>query len=173
MKATAEKTLDLRPICSPGNTAALEEQIAAHPLLRGMKPEHLKVLAECAMPAQFKEGELIFREGDPANRFFLILEGKVALGSRVEDHGPVQIQVIGAGDVLGWSWLFPPYYWHFDARTLEPVRAIFFYGTWLREYGDQDHNLGYELMKRMAEVVIRRLQATRQQLLHANRPHSI
>jgi CRP/FNR family transcriptional regulator, cyclic AMP receptor protein len=173
MKATVDTTLDGQPTFAPGKTATLAEQIAAHPFLRGMKAEHLKVLAECALPAEFKEGELIFREGDPANRFYLVQEGRVALRARVEERSPVQIQVIGAGDVLGWSWLFPPYYWHFDARALEPVKAIFFYGTWLREYSEQDHDLGYELMKRMAEVVIRRLQATRQQLLDARRSRPV
>ena len=166
MKATAEKVL---LAFAPDDAAALEEQIAAHPLLRGIKPQHVKVLAACAMPARFKEGELIFREGDPANRFYLLEAGKVSLESQAKDEASVTIQTIGVGEVLGWSWLFPPYYWHFDARALEPVKAIFFYGTWLREYCEQDHDLGYELMKRMAEVVIRRLQATRQQLLDARR----
>ncbi len=169
MKATADKTVHFQPTAAPVDATALEKQIASHPLMRGIKPEHLKVLAACAMPAQFKEGELIFREGDPANRFYLLEEGKVSLESPAKAEASITIQAIGVGDVLGWSWLFPPYYWHFDARALEPVKAIFFYGTWLREYCDQDHDLGYELMKRMAEVVLRRLQATRQQLLDARR----
>jgi CRP-like cAMP-binding protein len=169
MKATADKSVHLQPTLASGDAAALEKQIAAHPLLRGMKPEHVKVLAACAMLVQFKEGEFIFREGDPANRFYLLEEGKVSLEFNAKDEASVTIQTIGVGEVLGWSWLFPPYYWHFDARALEPVKAIFFYGTWLREYCEQDHDLGYELMKRMAEVVIRRLQATRQQLLDARR----
>ena len=94
-----------------------------------------------------------------------IQQGKVALESGVGDRGTILIQTIGAGEVLGWSWLFPPYYWHFDARALEPTRAIFFYGTRLREYCEEDHDLGYDLIKRMAQVVLTRLQATRRQLL--------
>ena len=74
---------------------------------------------------------------------------------------------LGAGDVLGWSWLFPPYTWNFSARTLEPVKAVFFYGTWLRERSETDLTLGYELMQRTASVLMRRLQATRQQLVKA------
>ena len=70
-----------------------------------------------------------------------------------------------AGEVCGWSWLFPPYHWHFDARAVEPTEAIFFYGTRLREQCENDHDLGYELMKRMASVIIRRLQTTRRHLL--------
>ena len=75
------------------------------------------------------------------------------------------IQTLTAGHVLGWSWLFPPYYWHFDARALEPTRAIFFYGTRLREECEQDPDLGYALMKRVTQVLINRLQATRRQIL--------
>jgi CRP/FNR family cyclic AMP-dependent transcriptional regulator len=144
---------------------SLDTLISEHPFLRGLSSEHLSILTDCAMFSEFTEDQLIFSEGDPANRFYLILEGKVTLESHVRDSGTVPIQTIGAGDVLGWSWLFPPYHWHFDARALEPTRAIFFYGTRLREKCDQDHALGYELMKRTAEVVIKRLQATRRQLL--------
>jgi CRP-like cAMP-binding protein len=75
------------------------------------------------------------------------------------------VQIIGPGEVLGWSWLFPPYYWQFDTRALEPTTAIFFYGTRLREQCEQDHAFGYEMMKRMTQVVIHRLQAARKQLL--------
>ncbi len=117
------------------------------------------------MLSHFEAGELIFREGDPANRFYLIQEGKVALESEKTGQRPVLIQTLGVGEVLGWSWLFPPYYWHFNARALEPTKAIFFYGTRLREQSEEDPVLGYELLKRMSHVVIQRLQATRQQLL--------
>ena len=76
-------------------------------------------------------------------------------------------ETIGDDDVLGWSWLFPPYYWHFDARATKPTRAIFFYGTWLRESCERDHDFGYEMLKRMSAVIINRLQATRKKLAEA------
>src|SRR5687767_3452119 len=100
------------------------------------------------MQKEFEKGELIFREGDPANRFYLILEGKVTLESRRANQEPVLIQEIGAGDVLGWSWLFAPHIWQFDARAsaTQPTKAIFFYGTRLREQCEVDPALGYELM---------------------------
>jgi CRP-like cAMP-binding protein len=141
------------------------ETLANHPFLKGMSDHQIRLLADCAMPVTFEADQYIFREGDPANRFYLILEGKVALESYSKSKGHVVIQTIGSGDVLGWSWLFPPYYWQFDARAVEPVKAIFFYGTPLREEAENDHDLGYELMKRMAAVVVKRLQATRRQLL--------
>lgn len=141
----------------------LQTAIAAHPFARGLKPEHLAALADCAMETQFAPGELIFREGEFANRFYFIIEGEVALESGPNGIAAI-IGTIGAGEVLGWSWLFPPYCWHFAARALKPTRAIFFYGTWLREHCDQNRDLGYELMKRMAEIIIERLQFTRAQL---------
>ncbi len=116
---------------------------------------------------RYEPGEVIFREGEPANRFYLIQHGKVALESSRREREPVLIQQIGPGDVLGWSWLLPPYYWHFDARAVEPTEAIFFYGTRLRQQCEDDRDLGYELLKRMTAVIIQRLQATRQQLLDA------
>ncbi len=139
--------------------------IAEHPFLRGLGAQHQEVLIDCAMLQEFSANENIFREGDLANRFYLIREGKVVLESKERDEEPILIQTLGDGDVLGWSWLFPPFYWHFDARAVEPTKAIFFYGTRLRERCDEDSALGYELMKRMTGVIIQRLQATRRQLI--------
>ena len=138
--------------------------ISQHPFLTGMSAHQLGILSDCAMQSRFEAGQLIFREGDPADRFYLINKGKVALESQT-NRGRILVQTIGAGDVLGWSWLFPPYFWHFDARALEPTDAIFIYGTTLREECESDHELGYELTRRMAEVILQRLQATRRQLL--------
>ena len=153
---------------SRDSSPSLGGAIAEHPFWKGMSPDHIKILTDCAMYSRFEAGQLIFEEGDPANRFYVILEGKVVLESYVRERGTVLIQTLGAGDVLGWSWLFPPYYWHFDARTVEPTKAIFFYGTRLRENCEEDHEFAYQLLRRTAEVVINRLQATRRQLLEAH-----
>jgi CRP-like cAMP-binding protein len=159
------------PLSSLGQSTfrGVDQVIAQHPFLRGMQPEHLRILGGNAMRLEFAPGELIFREGDPANRFYLLESGKVALEARQKEQLPELIQELGQGDVLGWSWLFPPYYWHFDARALQPTTAIFFYGTRLREQCEANNELGYELMKRMTAVVIQRLQATRKLLLAAKR----
>lgn len=143
----------------------MENAIHGHPFLAGLKPDHLRALKDNAMVMRYQPGEVIFREGDPANRFYLIQQGKVALESKQPENEPILIQYISPGDVLGWSWLFPPYYWHFDARAVEPTEAIFFYGARLREQCEEDHDLGYELLKRMSAVVIQRLQTARKQLL--------
>jgi len=150
------------PPCS--SHSSLASTIANHPLFKGLPSSQIAKLQEVAMWMDFKKDELILREGDPANRFYLIVEGKVAVEKQQEEHDPVLLQIIGADDVLGWSWLFPPYYWNFDARACEPTRAIFFYGTWLREHCEADKDFGYEMMKRMAQVLIHRLQATRKNM---------
>ena len=145
----------------------LSATISGHRLFRELEPRYLALLAEVAMFKEFPAGEVIFREGDPANRFYLILDGEVVLESTPPDRPPVVLQTIGRDDVLGWSWLFPPYYWRFDARAVTPTKAIFFYGTWLRDSCERDHDFGYEMIKRMSAVMIERLQATRKKLAEA------
>jgi CRP-like cAMP-binding protein len=108
---------------------------------------------------------MIFREGDEANQFFLIREGRVAIEVFSEARGPVTIQTLNAGEILGWSWLVPPYFWRFDARAVDEVRALALDGKCLREKCETDPRLGYELLKRFALVITRRLEATRMQLL--------
>jgi CRP-like cAMP-binding protein len=105
------------------------------------------------------------REGEMANRFYLIESGKVVLESGEGFGEPVIVETIGAGDLVGWSWMFPPYTWHFTARAAEATEAIFFYGTILREYCERDPSLGYELFKRITPVMLKRLQAARHRLL--------
>lgn len=132
-----------------------------HHFLRGMSQDHLKILTDASMYAQFEPGEIIFREGEPANRFYLLHTGQVELETTIEENGLVSIQKIGAGEVLGWSWLFPPYYWHFNARATQRTTATFYYGTRLRETCEHDHNFGFEMMKRISQVLLQRLQSTR------------
>ena len=146
-------------------------RVALHPFLAGMNPGQLALLTDCAIPVHFREGQTILREGEHANRFYLIESGKVTLESGEGFGEPVIIEEIGAGDLLGWSWMFPPYVWHFTARAAEPTEAIFFYGTILREYCERDPSLGYELFKRMTPIMMKRLQSARRKMLsiHARR----
>jgi CRP-like cAMP-binding protein len=139
--------------------------VAEQPFFKGLKEEHLRLLAESAMVTEFKAGEWIFRQGDPANRFYLILKGKVLIESEIQERETIPIRTFGPGDDLAWAWLFPPYYMHFSARAIEPTRAIFFYGTRLREQCEANHDLGYQLMKRIAEIVVQNLNATQKRLL--------
>jgi CRP-like cAMP-binding protein len=140
-------------------------RVALHPFLAGMNHSQLALLTDCATVVHFNPGEVIFREGELANRFYLIETGKVILESSGRPGDPVIIDSVGPGDLLGWSWMFPPYVWHFTARAVERAEAIFFYGTILREYCERDHSLGYELFKRMSAVMIKRLHAAREKML--------
>jgi len=146
-------------------------RVALHPFLVGMNRADLALLTDCAIPVHFKSGQIVLREGEFANRFYLIESGRVGLESGKSFGDPVVIEAIGPGDLLGWSWMLPPYVWHFSARAVEPTEAIFFYGTILREYCERDHSLGYELFKRMSPIMLRRLQAAREKmlLLHAGK----
>jgi CRP/FNR family cyclic AMP-dependent transcriptional regulator len=135
------------------------------PVFNGLRAEDLKLLAGCAGNVHFAAGAVLFREGEAADRFFLIRHGSVALELYVPARGPAIIETLEAGEVAGWSWLFPPYRWHFDARALTPVRATAFDGACLRGKCEDDPKLGYELMSRFAQVLIERLQWTRLRLL--------
>lgn len=139
--------------------------VAQQPFFKGMSDHLIQLLADSIMEMQFKPGDWIYRQGDPANRFYLILEGKVLIESDVKERGMIPIRTLGPGDDLGWAWLFPPHYMHFSACVIEPTRTIFFYGTRLREKCDANHELGYQLMKRVAQVVARNLNATQRRLL--------
>ena len=142
--------------------ALIEQQ----PFFKGLNSDHLKLLADLALEMRFAAAQTIFAEGSPANRFYLILDGEVVVESEKEDRNMIPIQTLGPGDALGWSWLFPPYYLHFSARAVTPTRTIFFYGTPLREHCEQDHELGFQLMKRVAEVATQSLQATQRRLMN-------
>jgi CRP-like cAMP-binding protein len=146
-------------------TEPLAARVTLHPFLAGMNRAQLAALTDCAMTTHFKKGQTILREGEFANRFYLIESGKVALESGADSGEPVAIETIGSGDLLGWSWMFPPYTWQFTAQSIEPTTAIFFYGTILREHCENDHSLGYQLLKRMSAVMVKRLQAARRQML--------
>lgn len=149
------------------NRPDLEAAVAAHPFLIAVSEHHIRLLADCAIRTHFEPGQVIFREGETANRFYLIERGEVVLEAAGAGDKQVVIETIRDGDLVGWSWLFPPYVWHFSARATKPTSAIFFYGTILREYCEKDHTLGFELFKRMSEVMTRRLQVARTRLLQA------
>ncbi len=150
------------------NDKKIEDRLAAHPFLKGMGMDHIKVLAQAAVPTHFEKGQLIFKAGEPSNGFYLIETGSVALEGSVLEHGPITTDVVSAGEPLGWSWLFPPYLWHFDARVTEPTTAICLSAILLRQHRDEDPALSHELFRRTCEVMARRLQAARHKLLAAN-----
>jgi CRP/FNR family transcriptional regulator, cyclic AMP receptor protein len=144
---------------------ALENLLRAAPVFQGLDPDELALIAGCASNVRFDQGRMLFREGDAADTFYLVRHGTVALELFVPARGSAVIETIEPGEVIGWSWLFPPYRWHFDARALSQVRATAFDGACLRAKCDADPALGYDLMSRFAQVLIERLQWTRLRLL--------
>lgn len=150
----------------------LERILSEHPFLSGMNEEHIRLLVGCASNVVFKAGEFVCHEGDPADSFYFVRHGKVQIETHVPHKGAIVISTRHEGEVFGWSWLIPPYRWHFDARAAELTRAIALDGKCLRGKCENDHDLGYELMKRFSDVIAHRLEATRLQLMdvYGNEP---
>ena len=143
----------------------LESIIREHPFFLGLPEKHLQFITGCAKNAQFPEHQVIFHEGDPANAFYFIREGLVSVDLLVPQRGRTTVQTVAEGEILGWSWVSPPYRWHFGARTLQRTRALVFDASCLRAKCEEDHDLGYEMLKRFVGVISARLDATRLQLL--------
>ncbi len=139
--------------------------LTQQPFLRGVPEACLAPLADCARAVRLAAGEYLLRQGQPADRFYLLTEGEVTLTSFLPGQGALPVEVLGAGEALGWSWLLPPYQWHFDAQARTAVAAIRFDADCLRRHMEADHELGYRLQQRFLGVVLRRLQASRLQLL--------
>jgi len=148
---------------------ALQSKLTEQAFIKGMDPGYVEEIVECAASATFDSGQFIVREGEAAGYFYIITRGKVALEVDAPGRGAIVIDTLGEDEVLGWSWLFPPYRWHFDARALELTRAIAFNAACLRGKCEQDPKLGYELVKRFSQVLMERLQATRLRLLDVYR----
>ena len=143
----------------------LEQLIAATPLFAGLSAAHLQLIAGCGANEGFAAGAPSRKSGAPADRFFLIRKGAVALEVDAPGRGPLVIETLLGGDVVGWSWLFAPYRWQLDGRAIQPCELVAFDGLCLRGKCETDHELGYQLMSRFAANLVERLQATRLQLL--------
>ncbi len=135
-----------------------------------LKPRQIEVLASLAMEVHFEPGQLIFRQGDPANRFYLILQGRVELEIGVQDGSEISMRSLGPGDEAGWSWLLTPGFFRTNARAVVPTRTLFFYGTVLRQHCEDDHDLGYEIMKRVIEAVVDSFDGCQNKLLKYTSP---
>ncbi len=143
----------------------IEPIIKEHPFFRGFKPAHIGLILGCASNVRFDPGEFLFREGSETHRFFVLRQGRVAIELNSPGRGPIVIQTLAENEILGWSWLIPPHRGRFDARALDLTRAIAFDGRCLRGKCEEDHDLGYELLTRFSAIMVKRLEATRVQLL--------
>jgi CRP-like cAMP-binding protein len=139
--------------------------VARHPLLEGLPGGIPERVAGCARNVVFDAGALLLAEGEPADTLYLLRRGRVALEVHSPGRGTLVIETLDAGAAVGWSWLFPPYRWHLDARAIGPVGAVAVDARCLRDKADADPAFGYELMKRVSAVLLDRLQATRLRLL--------
>jgi CRP/FNR family transcriptional regulator, cyclic AMP receptor protein len=143
----------------------LDEVLRDVPFFAGMSEAQVALIAGCGSNASFDAGEVLVREGDAADTFYVVRHGTVAIDVHSPTRGSLTVETIGPGEIVGWSWLFPPHVWQFDARAVDDVRAVEFDGACLRGKCESDHALGYELMRRFAAVMIDRLQHTRLRLL--------
>ncbi|MDP2529660.1 MAG: cyclic nucleotide-binding domain-containing protein [Candidatus Palauibacterales bacterium] len=143
----------------------LEQLLAEHAFFAGMEPKDLALIAGCGANARFEAGDYLFREGEPADQFYLLRSGRVVVEVHDPARGTITVLSAGEGEVLGFSWLMPPYRWVFDARALELTRALVFDGACLRDKCEADARLGYDLLKRVTSVMMQRLEAASVQLL--------
>jgi CRP-like cAMP-binding protein len=145
---------------------SLRPILEQHTFFKDLKSEYLDIITGCASNVRFKEGEVILRESEPADKFYLIREGEVAIEISMTKHHAITIQTIHRGDILGWSWLIPPHQNRFNSRAATDTRAIALDGKCLRLKCEENHDLGYELIKRLAAVFVQRLEETRKQLIN-------
>lgn len=145
-------------------SATIRDLLARQAVLRGLEPADIDLMAGCGHNAVFEAGAFLAREEESADQFFVVREGKVALELRAPT-GPLLIETIGAGDLVGWSWLFPPYRWTYDVEAIERTRVTVIESACLRDKCDADPPFGYRVMKGFAQVLVDRLYATRLRLL--------
>ncbi len=143
----------------------LQPILEKHTFFQGLDKRYLELITGCAANARFDAGEYLFHEGQVAEKFFIVRHGTIALEIAVPGQGQITIQTHEEGDVVGLSWLFPPYTWHFSARAVDLVRVITLDGVCLRNKCEQDSALGYEFMKRFSDMIVRSLDVTRMQLM--------
>ncbi len=150
----------------------LAEVLASHPLFQGFDAETMAFLEGCAKNEVFQAGTYIFKADEPADRFFLLRAGDVALELQVPGRARLTVKTLHPGEVLGASWMLPPYSWRFDARALSAVRATSIDAECLRRKCDDNPALGYEVLKRFLPILAERLQAARVQLVDLYAPLS-
>ena len=138
--------------------------LAAHPFFKGLEPRYLKLILECASRETFTPGQFLCRDNEEAKKFYVIHHGRVAVEIYRPRRGAVTIQTIGEGEVLGWLWFDRPYHWHLDARALDLTRVISLDVQCLLDKCNQDHDFGYELMRRYAHHLAVQFRVTKVQL---------
>ena len=148
----------------------LERILGEHRLFAGLGQQFLELAAGCAKNVRFDPDDYLFHADDPADWIYLVRHGRVALEVATPSRGAVRFETVGEGEVVGLTWLLPPYSWGYDARATELTRAVALDARCLRDKCEADHDLGYEILKRFLPVLVQRLQATRLQMLDVYSP---
>ena len=143
----------------------MEEVLGSQPFFAGLNAGAMRLIAGCASNVHFAEGEFLFQEGHEANQFWVIRRGRVAMQMESPGQGAIVTDTMDEGEVVGWSWLVPPYRFFADGRAVTPVSATALDGACLRGKCEADPELGYQLLKRVTSVMYQRLQSTRIRLL--------
>ena len=143
----------------------LDRLVREHAFFAGLDPGFLELVSGCAKNVRFSAGAYLVREGQSSDEFYLIRHGRVALETSAPGRAAMTFETAGEGEIVGVSWLVPPYRWTYDAKALELVRAVALDAKCLRDKCEADHDLGYELMKRFVPIIVERLQTTQLQIL--------
>jgi CRP-like cAMP-binding protein len=154
------------------NMQNLKDALQRHPFLRDMPPQFLKKIEDLAAYNEFEAGEFLFRQGEQATAFYLVLRGQVDLELFSASGGPIVLQRIREAEVIGWSWFVAPFLWRFDARAVEPTAVISLDALQLEKEMHGNHSLGYELLRRLVVVITERLEAARSELLERYAAHT-
>jgi CRP/FNR family cyclic AMP-dependent transcriptional regulator len=154
-------------------TTAMRDLVQSHPFMKGVSEASLELLVGCARNVAFAPGNLLCAEGENANTFYLLRRGWVSIDVHAPGQGAIVIETVGPGDVVGWSWLVPPFRWTFDARAMDHVGGIAIDGACLRAKALADPSLGFELLSKVSLTLLARLQATRMRLLDLYGDHRV
>jgi len=144
--------------------SGLDTILQEHPFFKDMEPTYLQTLSGCAKNERFEAGEYVAHEGEQADKFYLIRSGTVALEFDAPGREPIVIETLHTGEILGWSWLVPPFKWSYDLRATELSRLVSMDAACLRKKVDKDHSLAYDLYRRFTTIMARRLHAAHLQL---------
>jgi CRP-like cAMP-binding protein len=144
---------------------SIEEYLSAHAFFSGLDGSFMKFLTSSVKEVQIREGHVLFQQGKPANKFYLVRNGKISVQVPALMGPVLELQTLGEGQILGWSWLIPPYRWNFHARALEDSEVLEFDGSAILARCEEDPKFGYELFKRFAALMSERLDAARQKMM--------
>ena len=154
-------------------TTTMRDLVEPHPFMAGLSDVSLELISGCAHNVVFATSSLLCAEGERADTFYLLRRGRVSITIHAPGRGPVVIETVGPGDVVGWSWMVPPYRWTFDARAMDSVGCIAIDGACVRTKAMADPSLGFELLSKVSITLLERLQATRMRLLDLYGDHRV